>query len=169
MDPETRVLQELDDLEIRYEVMPCDPAYADTAAFCEHYGIDPDISANAILIASKRPPGSYALCVALATTKLDVNHAVRDLMSVRKLSFASEEETQRVTGMAIGGVTPFGIPEDVPIYVDSRVMERDQIVIGGGGRSLKIRLKPEMLLQLGGATVVKDLAAAHRDDAQRGE
>lgn len=168
MDVSDRVLGQLDDLGVPYEVMACDPEYADTAAFCEHYGIDPGISANAILISSKRPQGHHALCVALATTRLDVNHRVRGLMGVRKLSFASAEETVEVTGMTIGGVTPFGVPADLPIYVDEAVMEPDTIILGGGNRSSKIRVNPEVFRKLTGAVVVSDLAhevSAHRDAA----
>ncbi len=40
----------------RCELLPCDPAYADTAEFCTHYGYDPHDSANTILVASRRAP-----------------------------------------------------------------------------------------------------------------
>ena len=153
-----QVKAELDELGVPYEVMACDPTYADTAAFCEHYGIDPGISANAILISSKRPPGHHALCVALATTRLDVNHRVRDLLSVRKLSFASPEETIEITGMMIGGVTPFGVPPEIPIYVDAAVTEPPSIILGGGNRSSKIRISPEVFGLHPGAEVVDGLA-----------
>ena len=79
---EARVKQCLDTIGIPYEIMACDPDLADTAIFCEHYGIDPADSANTILIASKKPKGSFAACVALATTRLDVNRAVKREMGV---------------------------------------------------------------------------------------
>jgi prolyl-tRNA editing enzyme YbaK/EbsC (Cys-tRNA(Pro) deacylase) len=138
--------------------MACDPAFADTAAFCERYGIDPTDSANAILVASRREPKVYALCVVLATTRLDVNHAVADLLGVKKLSFASAEETAERTGMVIGGVTPFAIPDGIPLYVDARVLERPTVVVGGGSRSSKIRVDPEVFRRLPGCRVVEALA-----------
>ncbi len=145
-DPiETRVLEELQRLDVPHEAISCDPDLADTVAFCARYGYDLADSANAILIASKRPAGRYALCMVLANTRLDVNRRVRDVMEVKKLSFASAEVTKEVTGMLLGGVTPFGLPEDLPLYVDSRVMERDRVIVGGGSRSLKLRLSPDGL------------------------
>lgn len=141
-----------------YEALPCDPDLADTAAFCSHYGYDLAESANAILIASKRPPGRLALCVVLADTRLDVNRRVKDLLDVRKLSFASAEATADATGMLIGGVTPFGLPDSIPIYVDRRVMERSQVIVGGGSRSLKLRISPDVLRRIPNATVIEDLA-----------
>ena len=155
---EAAVRAALDGAGARYEVMACDPAFADTAEFCVRYGIDPGDSANAILVASRREPKVYALCLVLATTRLDVNHAVADLLAVKKLSFASAEETARITGMLIGGVTPFAIPGGIPIYVDARVLGRPTVIVGGGSRSSKIRLDPEVFRRLPGYQVVESLA-----------
>jgi len=148
----------LDAAGARYEVLACDPAFADTVEFCARYGIDPQDSANAILVASRREPKVHALCLVLATTRLDVNHAVADLLGVRKLSFASAEETAQLTGMVLGGVTPFGIPPGLPLYVDAQVLGRPVVIVGGGSRSTKIRVDPEIFPRLPGCRVVEGLA-----------
>ncbi len=153
MDVEQQVRVAVAELGMDHEMLPCDPDLADTAAFCEHYGYDLDRSANTIVVASKRPPGHYAACVVLANTRLDVNKTVRNLMDVRKLSFAPADVTAEVTGMIMGGVTPFALPDEVPIYVDAAVMERDWVILGGGSRSLKIKISPEALLVVGGQAI----------------
>ena len=155
---EAKVRAALDALDATYEVLPCDPELADTQVFCAHYGIPLQDSANAIIVASKKEPRQYSACLVLATTRLDVNHAVRRLMSVKRLSFASAEQTMELTGMMIGGVTPFALPEGLPLYIDRRVMGRPSVVIGGGSRSCKIRLAPAVLEKLPQAHVVDDLA-----------
>lgn len=154
------VSEALDRIDAELEVMECDPDLADTAAFCEAYGVDPADSANTILVASKRPAGIVAACVVLATHRLDVNHAVRDAMNVKKLSFASGELTMSLTGMEIGGVTPFGLPADMSVLVDSNVLDRDSIVLGGGNRSSKLRLDPIALNDLPMAQIIDGLAYA---------
>src|ERR687888_637013 len=111
-----------------------DPALADTAAFCAHYKIPLEQSANTIIVASKKEPKQYCACLVLATTRLDVNHAVKKLMNVSRVSFASGDETVALTGMLIGGVTIFALPADLPIYVDDRIMALEWIIVGGGGR-----------------------------------
>lgn len=141
-----------------YELIACDPDLADTAAFCEHYGYPPEQSANTIVVASRRPPGTFVATVILAPTRLDVNHRVRKLMGVRKASFAPPEATAELTGMLIGGVTPFALPDDMAIYIDARVMEQPWIILGGGSRSLKIRIDPAALAALPNASVIADLA-----------
>ena len=145
-------------LGVTAEVLPCDPDFADTAAFCERYGIPPAESANTIVVASRKEPKRWAACLVLATTKLDVNRKVAELLDVRKLSFASGEETAAATGMMMGGVTLFGLPADWPVYVDSRVMSLASVVVGGGNRSSKLRLVPSELLKIPGARAVEGLA-----------
>jgi prolyl-tRNA editing enzyme YbaK/EbsC (Cys-tRNA(Pro) deacylase) len=157
-DPEAPVLAALARLAIQYERLECDPEAADTAVFCARYAIPPDRSANTILVASKKEPKIYAACVVLATTALDVNHAVRSLLGVSRLSFASAEETVAVTGMLVGGVTPFGLPASLPVYVDEAVMAPEWIILGGGGRSSKIKLAPAALTQVSTVKVVPGLA-----------
>ncbi|MDE3087386.1 MAG: hypothetical protein KGJ77_11545 [Acidobacteriota bacterium] len=148
----------LEGLGREYEVVACDPAFADTAAFCERYGVEPEDSANTIVVAGKGVERTYVACVVLATTRLDVNGVVRQRLGVRKASFASAEETVERTGMMIGGVTVLALPDDMAVWVDARVMSRRSVVLGGGSRSMKIRVSPEVLLDLPAVEVVDGLA-----------
>lgn len=152
------VRRALDDAGEPYEILECDPDLADTDAFCRAYGYALEDSANTIVVASRRPPGIVAACIALASTRLDVNHRVRDELGVKKLSFASSEITKEVTGMEIGGVTPFGLPAELRVLVDSAVMERPRVIFGAGTRSAKLRAAPSILLRLPGVEVVTELA-----------
>ena len=141
-----------------YEVMQCDPALADTAAFVAAYGVPPERSANTILVASKGAEPTYVVCVLLATTSLNVNGVVRREMGVRKASFAGADAVRALTGQEIGGVTPFGLPESVPVLVDPRVLAPDWIVLGGGNRSSKLRIGPDALRAVPGFRLVDGLA-----------
>ena len=98
------VLDQLNSLGLAYEVVPCDPDLADTAAFCEAYGYAADDSANAIVVVGKSDPPSYVMCLVLSSTRLDVNRVVRKRLGVRRASFASAAQTKELTGMEIGGV-----------------------------------------------------------------
>lgn len=145
-------------LGIEHEIVDCDPALADTAQFIEAYGYAAEDSANTIVVIGKSDPPVYAACVVLATTRLDVNKAVRKRLGVRKASFAPSDVTTELTGMMVGGVTPFGLPADMPLWIDSRVLERERILLGGGSRSCKIVGPPALLTALPNAEVVDGLA-----------
>ena len=156
-DSEQRVIDALEALGLPFERITIDPAHADTAVFCAHYGYPPETSGNTIVVASKKEPKKFVACVVLATTQLDVNKRVRKLMGVSKASFASAEEMHMLTGMEVGGVTPFSLPTAMPLYIDTRVMELETVILGGGGRSLKIGISPTVFHKLG-AEIVADLA-----------
>jgi prolyl-tRNA editing enzyme YbaK/EbsC (Cys-tRNA(Pro) deacylase) len=142
----------------QYELFACDPALADTAAFCRAYGFALEDSANTIVVAGKSSPPRYAACVVLASHRLDVNRSVRARLGTRKASFASPDETRRLTGQEIGGVTAFGLPAGLPLWVDAAVMARPRIVLGGGSRSWKVLAPPAILLTLAAVEVVSGLA-----------
>ena len=153
------VIESADATGIDYEVVACDPELADTAAFCEAYGYSPDDSANAFLVVGKSEERPMACCLVLASTRLDVNGVVRKRLGTRKASFASADETiERSNGMQIGGVTPFGLPTDLPIWIDERVMACERVIVGGGSRDRKLLCPPAALAALPGAEAVTDLA-----------
>jgi prolyl-tRNA editing enzyme YbaK/EbsC (Cys-tRNA(Pro) deacylase) len=158
-DDRTRLEAALAPLGTGYELFPCDPALADTAAFCAAYGFSPDESANTIVVVGKADPRVYAACIVLAPHRLDVNRTVKARLGTRKASFASADETRELTGMEIGGVTPFGLPAGLPIWVDAAVMQPERIVLGGGSRAWKVIAPPAILLDLGNVEVVAGLAA----------
>ncbi|NKB77183.1 MAG: hypothetical protein GKR96_09090 [Gammaproteobacteria bacterium] len=154
----TEVSAIIEALNIEHTVISCRPEFADTQAFCDHYGYAVDESANVLLVASKKGELKYAACLVLATTRLDVNKTVRKKLEVSRISFASPEQTRDLTGMELGGVTPFGMPNNVPVWIDSRVMQCNQVILGGGNRSTKIVVPPAMLLKIPNVEVVENLA-----------
>ncbi len=141
----------LDSLPISYEVQGCDPDFADTAAYCKRYNFLPDTCANTILVAGKDNKSQVVetvACVVLATDRLDVNKKVRGLLGTKKASFASGEQTVELTGMQIGGVVVFGLPDSIRVLVDQKVMTKDQVIMGGGNRASKLLLDPKALQKL---------------------
>jgi prolyl-tRNA editing enzyme YbaK/EbsC (Cys-tRNA(Pro) deacylase) len=150
------VAQALQQHALVYKIIECDPAFADTAAFCEHYKIAAEQTCNAILGASKTDPIKYSCCVILSTCKLDVNKKLCHLLGVKRCSFASAELTLALTHMEIGGVTPVGIT-DMPIFIDSAIMSVQEIVLGGGNRSSKLLIAPSELTKLPNVQVVESL------------
>ncbi|WP_327089796.1 YbaK/EbsC family protein [Nonomuraea sp. NBC_01738] len=132
-----------------------DPDLADTAAFCERYGVGLDESANCVVVAAKRGGEiRYAACMVLATMRADINNVVRRHLDVRKISFAPMAEAVGLTGMEYGGITPIGLPADWPILVDANVAAHHRLVIGSGLRRSKLAVPGAALAGLKGAEVL---------------
>ena len=157
-DPLPRIRQFLESTKLEFEVMDCDPKLADTKVFCKEYGIDLSDSVNAIMVKTKTGELKYAVCALLATTKLDINKTIRKKLGARKVSFADIEETARLTVMEIGGVTPLALPNTLSLWVDSKVMKRNSVVLGGGNRSSKIKVSPKIFNYTPNTEIVDGLA-----------
>lgn len=153
------VAQAIRSLGIQASVAAIDAALADTVAFCEAYDVGLDVSANCVIVAGRRGEVTrYAACMVLATTRADVNGVVRSSLDARKASFAPMDDAVRITGMEYGGITPVGLPDDWPIFVDSRIVGLPEIVIGSGIRGSKLVISGATLAGLPGAVVVEGLA-----------
>jgi prolyl-tRNA editing enzyme YbaK/EbsC (Cys-tRNA(Pro) deacylase) len=151
---EARVRAAAEATGVAFEVVDCDPALADTAAFCEAYGYRLDESANCVVVIGKSDPPVHAACVVLASTRLDVNGVVRRRLGTRKASFAPADDVMAMTDMAIGGVTPLALPPDLPLWIDAGVLAVERVVIGGGSRRTKVLADPSILTAVGGEVVV---------------
>jgi prolyl-tRNA editing enzyme YbaK/EbsC (Cys-tRNA(Pro) deacylase) len=155
--PVAAALRDLPDAA-EVEVAEIDPALADTAAFCERYGVAPEESANCVVIAGRRGgETSYAACMVAATTRADVNGLVRRHMGVRKASFGPVDEVTALTGMEYGGITPIGLPGQWAVLVDADVAKLGNAVIGSGIRGSKLWLPGRLLAELPGAEVLPGL------------
>lgn len=149
------------DVVERIEVSLIDADLADTAAFSDAYGYPVAGGANCIVVAGKRGDGvTHAACIVLASTRLDVNRTVKQLLGARKASFAPMADAVALTGMEYGGITPIGLPSAWPVYVDSRVQEAPEVVIGAGVRGAKLFLPGAVLAALPHVQVVEGLATA---------
>ncbi len=157
-DIQQRIYEFLDASGLDYDVLACDPELADTAVFCERYGIPLGNSVNTILVKAKTGGERFAACVLLANTRLDVNRVVRKRLQSRRVSFAGAHETRSLTGMEIGGVTPICLPEDLLLWIDQRVMDAQYVILGGGNRSSKIRISPRIFEHVPSCTIIDALA-----------
>jgi prolyl-tRNA editing enzyme YbaK/EbsC (Cys-tRNA(Pro) deacylase) len=136
-------------------VSAIDADLADTGAFCEHYDVALDISANCVVVEARRAERVwFAACVVLATTRADVNGIVRKHLGARKISFAPMDRALSLTGMQYGGITPVGLPADWPILIDLNVVDQERVIIGSGIRGSKLLAATEVLASLSNAEVL---------------
>jgi len=140
-------------------VTEIDPELADTAAMTEAYALPLVVSANCVLVAGRRAGEErVAAAVVRATTRADVNGAVKGLLDVRKASFLPVDRAVEESGMEYGGITPFGIPGAWRLLVDERVTGIERACVGSGVRHSKLFLPGALLAELPGAEVLTDLA-----------
>jgi prolyl-tRNA editing enzyme YbaK/EbsC (Cys-tRNA(Pro) deacylase) len=139
-------------------VAPIDAEYADSAKFCEHYGVNPKDGANCVVAVAVRGENrTFAACLIPVNCRADLNNTARKTLGAKKISFAPLDEVLAETKMEYGGITPLGLPENYPILIDSRIAEMKRLIVGGGFRKSKLSVPGKVLAELPNAVIVENL------------
>jgi len=147
-------------------VAAIDPDLADTAAMTDAYDLPLSASVNCVLVAGRRAGEERtAACLVRATTRADVNNAVKRLLDVRKASFLPMDRATAESQMEYGGITPLGLPAGYRVLADAGVADHDPaaggtVIIGSGLRRSKIALPGALLVRAPGVERVDGLAIA---------
>lgn len=72
-----------------------------------------------------------------------------------RLSFATGEEIQEVTGFQQGAVAPLCLPEGIPVLLDQAIEQNSKVNISSGDPLAGIELATQDLIKLSGARIVR--------------
>lgn len=100
-----------------------------------------------------RPDGGYAIAVAGMGRRIDFKR-VAAALGVPRVEVASPPELEAKVGYPRNGVSPLGIPEDVPIILDAQLLDAPTITVGGGAVGIEVELSPGTLRSLVGPLVL---------------
>ncbi|WP_304305512.1 aminoacyl-tRNA deacylase [Pseudacidovorax intermedius] len=65
------------------------------------------------------------------------------------------EVAQRHSGYQVGGTSPFGTRRDMPVYIESTILDLPRICINGGRRGYLVGIDPQVCVQLLGVRPVQ--------------
>ncbi len=65
------------------------------------------------------------------------------------------EVAQRHSGYQVGGTSPFGTRREMPVFIESTILELPKIFINGGRRGYLVGIDPQLCVQLLGARPVR--------------
>jgi prolyl-tRNA editing enzyme YbaK/EbsC (Cys-tRNA(Pro) deacylase) len=69
--------------------------------------------------------------------------------------FADAETVREATGYAIGGVSPFDLPDDLVVLVDDSLMRFDEVYTAGGTPQSMVRMDRERLFEITAGRVAR--------------
>jgi Cys-tRNA(Pro)/Cys-tRNA(Cys) deacylase len=72
---------------------------------------------------------------------------LRKHLGQSRLTLASLEEVLAATGYQLGAVSPFGLPQPIPILIDESVFAQEEISLGSGVRGAAVILKTSDFLR----------------------
>lgn len=145
------------DFDIR--VGRIDPQYMNGAALADHYDVNLEDGANCVVVRGKRgDTKTTAAIVVPVGYRADLNGIVCEKLDAKRVSMAPLEEVLQETGMEYGSITPVGLPENYRILIDSRLMEKEKIIVGAGKQIAKLLVPTRYFTALPNVEVVEELA-----------
>ena len=125
------------------EVLETEASSATVALAAEAHGVDPDQIAKTICLKA----GDTILLVVTAGMKRLDNRKFRDRFTAKPRMLGAEEVVE-VTSHPVGGVCPFGLPSDLPVYCDVSLKDYAEVVPAAGATNAAVRISPDRLVQL---------------------
>ncbi len=116
---------------------------ATVAEAAETLGVEPSRIAKTL---SVRLGEEVALIVTRGDARLD-NRKTKDRFGVRP-RMLGQEETEVLTGHQVGGVCPFGLRTDLPVYCDVSLKAFDTVFPAAGSRTASVEITPDRLAQI---------------------
>jgi len=88
----------------------------------------------------------------------DMEVSLKDLarqIGAKNVSSAEVKDAQKFTGYMVGGISPFGMRRQMPVYVEETILQMPRFYINGGQRGFILEMKPEELRKALSITPVK--------------
>ncbi len=90
--------------------------------------------------------GEYTMVLAAGPDQISWK-ALRRYLGRSRVTMAERDEVRRVTGYEIGAVAPFGMPTSIPVVLDERIFDQNEISIGSGERGVAVILSTADLIR----------------------
>ncbi|MGB8602880.1 MAG: YbaK/EbsC family protein, partial [Rhizomicrobium sp.] len=125
--------------DVQVMVLECSTAtVADAAAA---FGVTPGRIAKTLAL--RLADGRVVIVVAAGDARLD-NKKCRHFFT-GKVQMLGLDEVEAVTGHPVGGVCPFGLKEDFPIYLDQTLQGYDTVYPAAGATNAAVCMAPQVL------------------------
>ena len=113
---------------------------ATVALAAQAHGVEPGRIAKTLSF--RLSDGRAILLVASGDMRVD-NKKFKALFGKGKMLAA--DEVAELTGHPVGGVCPFGLARDLPIYLDHSLRNFDEVLPAAGATHSAVRISPEQL------------------------
>ncbi|OHX20006.1 YbaK/EbsC family protein [Chromobacterium sphagni] len=89
--------------------------------------------------------GREVILVARGDARID-NRKFKDAFGKGKM--LPPEEVEAITGHPVGGVCPFGLARELPIYLDVSIQAFDEVLPAAGAVHSAVRISPQRLREI---------------------
>jgi Cys-tRNA(Pro)/Cys-tRNA(Cys) deacylase len=83
----------------------------------------------------------HALVLLSGERQLDMRRLAMAL-AVKRAEMADAATAERLTGYHVGGISPFGTRQPLPVVMDAPLMRTDEVLINAGQRGVMLKMRP---------------------------
>ena len=127
---------------INIPIIELETSTATVELAAEAHGVEPGRIAKTLAF---RLPEKVVLVVARGDARID-NRKFKQTFGKGRMLPADEVEA--LTGHPVGGVCPFGLATDLPVYLDVSLQYFDEVLPAAGAIHSAVRLTPQHMLEL---------------------
>lgn len=107
------------------------------------------IAKTLVFLADAQP----LLVVTCGDKKINTKKLAKEL-GVKKIKFADAQTVIEATGFPPGGVSPIGLTNDIPLYLDQSLWDFTVVYAAAGTANSALPVSPDRLCEITGAKVV---------------
>ena len=113
------------------------------ALAAEAHGVEPGRIAKTL--AFKLDDGKVFLLVASGDARID---NTKFKIAFGKGKMLALDQVEALTGHPVGGVCPFGLATDLPVYLDGSLLAYDEVLPAAGSVNSALRISPQLMAEL---------------------
>lgn len=87
----------------------------------------------------------YIIVLMPGDENLDLKSLAR-AYSVPRAAMADTSTAERLTGYLVGGISPFGTKQKLPVVMEAGLLEFDKVAINGGKKGIMLTMDPKDIL-----------------------
>ena len=130
-------------LQLDLPIIELETSTATVALAAQAHGVEPGRIAKTL--AFRLTDQRVVLLVARGDARIDNGKFKQALGKGKMLPLA---EVEQITGHPVGGVCPFGLKTELPVYLDVSLQDFDQVLPAAGAIHSAVKRSPQLLQQI---------------------
>lgn len=89
-------------------------------------------------------PARYALALLPGDRQADMKR-LAGVLAVKRVEMADTATAERLSGYRVGGISPFGFRQGLPVLMEVRLLAYESILVNGGCRGTMLKMDPSII------------------------
>ena len=146
----TRAIQHLNRKDVSFDVVKYEHKEkgAEFAARATGFPLDRTVKTLVVDLGGR----NYCLALLPGDRQLDLKRLAQ-VFAVKRAIMADTASAERLTGYRVGGISPFGTKQGLPVVMERRIREYAQVLINAGQRGVMLKMAPADIVKALGCRV----------------